>query len=628
VVPDSVRALDLLGLVYLTLDRPHDAEAVLQKAVKAAPDDMEAALHLGRTLMALRRTEEARRFLEKSEELRARGEHRIRQGATSWRDFPKVSPEVAAELALERTPRPRFVDVAPRSAFSYVTNNGFTGRKYFVEPLCGGVAILDYDNDGFMDIFLTNGAKLPELEKTGKSFHNALLRNKGDGTFEDVTHGAGLTGETLGYSLGAAAGDYDNDGWTDLYVANAGANTLYRNNGDGTFTDVTAASGLGNKPRGTLSVQAAWFDYDNDGLLDLVLSNYTLWTPETDRRCVREDGVDYYCHPKTYSPVPHRLYRNAGGGKFEDVTERTGFHRSAGKGMGIGIADFNGDGWLDVFIANDTEPNFLYVNRQGVSFEESALLLGVAYNDDAATVSAMGVDVRDYDNDGWPDIFYNNLMGQTWALFRNLSGKAFRYASLPARLVRLSEPYSGWSAAFIDYNNDGWKDIYSANGDVDSLRRHAEQHDTLFENTSGQEFVDVSAHVGEDFLRLGYQRGAAVADLNNDGSLDLVVTTLGRKPRILMNTGADGNWMLFDLRGRRSARDAIGAKIRVTTPSGRTLYNHVATSIGLMSSSDRRVHFGLGEEQSAATVEICWPSGTVQVMRNVKANQVLQIEER
>ncbi len=533
---------------------------------------------------------------------------------------------LAATLVAQTSP-PRFADIAPRSKSSYVTNNGFTGRKYFPQPLCGGVALLDYDNDGFLDIYFTNGAALPDLKKTDPSFHHALLRNKGDGTFEDVTIRSGLTGEGLGFSFGVAAADYDNDGWTDLFIANAGANTLYRNNGDGTFSDVTTNSGLDSKPPGTLSVQGAWFDYDNDGLLDLVLSNYTLWTPATDRRCVREDGIDFYCHPKTYPAVPHRLYRNLGGGKFEDVTDRAGFGKALGKGMGIGIADVNGDGWLDVFIANDTEPNFLYINQKNGTFKEQGLLLGVAYNDDAATVSAMGADVKDYDNDGWPDIFYNDLMGQVWGLFRNLAGRSFRYTSPAARIVRLSEPFSGWSAGFIDYNNDGWKDIFSANGDVDSLRAGAEQHDTLFENRGGKEFVDVSGQMGGDFLRKGYQRGAAFGDLDNDGFLDIVVTSLNRKPRVLLNSGGEGHWLLLRLIGRKSNRDAIGAKILVTTPSGRALSNHVTTSVGFMSSGDPRVHFGLAGEKVAASVEIRWPSGLVQTLTNVTADQILTVEE-
>jgi enediyne biosynthesis protein E4 len=522
-----------------------------------------------------------------------------------------------------------FVDVAPKSRFAYVTRNGFDGkRKYFPQPLCGGVAVLDYDNDGLPDLFFTNGAKFPELKKTDASFHNALLRNKGGGAFEDVTDRAKVAGETLGYSLGVAAADYDNDGWTDLFIANAGANTLYRNNGNGTFRDATAASGLGEKPPGTLSVQGAWLDYDNDGRLDLVLSNYTLWTVADDRRCVREDGVDFYCHPKTYPPVPHRIYRNAGGGKFEDVTEAAGFSKVAGKGMGIGIADINGDGQTDVFIANDTERNFLYVNGGDGTFAERGLQSGVAYDDEAATVSAMGADARDYDNDGWPDIFYNNLTTQIWGLFRNLGGRSFRYASPAAGLVTLSAPYSGWSAGFLDYNNDGWRDIYSANGDVDSLRTNAEQHDTLFENVGGKRFVDVSNDMGEHFARRGYQRGSAFADLNNDGFVDIVVTSLGRHPAILMNSGKAGaHWLSVLLTGTRSNRDSIGARVKVTTAGGRVFYDWVSPSVGFLSSSARQLHFGLGAESKVAEIEARWPSGAIARLQDVPADQVLTVRE-
>ncbi len=532
-----------------------------------------------------------------------------------------------AWLLLFAPAAPLFTDITSRSNFSYVTNNGFAaGRKYFPQPLCGGVAVLDFDNDGQMDLFFTNGAQFPEMKKSGPEFHNALLRNKGGGVFEDVTTQAGLTGE--GYSLGAAVGDFDNDGFADLFVANAGANTLYRNGGDGTFQNVTAKSGLGTKPPGTLSVQGAWVDYNHDGHLDMVLSNYTVWTPETDQRCVRADGVDYYCHPKTYPSVPHRLYRNRGNGTFEDVTDASGFGAPRGKGMGIGITDVNGDGWEDIFIANDTEPNFLFVNQKNGKFAEQGLALGVAYNDDATTVSAMGADLRDFDNDGWPDVFYNDLTEQVWGLFRNLRGKSFRYVSAATGLGPLSMPFSGWGAGFIDFDNDGWRDLYSANGDVDSLRVGAAQHDTLFQNVGGKRFVDVSAGAGAYFGRKGYQRGAAFADLNNDGFMDVVVTALGRKPAILLNAGTGGgHWLKLRLVGRKANRDSIGARISVTTPTGRTLHDWLSPSVGFLSSSDPRVHFGLGAESKATSVEIRWPGGGVLTLRDVAADRILTVEE-
>jgi hypothetical protein len=389
---------------------------------------------------------------------------------------------------------------------------------------------------------------------------------------------------------------------------------------------VTDKSGIGGKPKNTLSVVAAWFDYDNDGLLDLVVSNYTFWTPQLDINCNVGDR-QFYCDPRRYPSVPHRLYHNLGNGKFEDVTDVSGFKDAPGKGMGISIADFNHDGLLDVFVANDTDPNFLFVNKGKGKFEEEGLRLGVAYDDNAASVSSMGCDAKDFDNDGKIDIFYNNLMGQVWGLFRNL-GDSFRYYSPVSKVRKLSAMYSGWSNGFIDYNNDGWKDIYSANGDVDYVAPNAKQHDTLFENVDGKQFTDVSGEMGQDFLHLGFHRGSAFGDLNNDGSQDLVVTALNERPRIMWNSADSGNhWLVVSLTGTRSCRDAIGAEIKLTTASGRALYNHVAISVGFMSSSDKRVHFGLGAETQISSIEIRWPRGTVQKLENIKADQFLEVKE-
>lgn len=521
-----------------------------------------------------------------------------------------------------------FTNIANRSKFGYRTDNSFTGRKFFPQPMCGGIGIIDYDADGKMDLFFTNGAKLPELEKTGPEFANCLLHNNGDGTFTDVTAKAGLTGGRLGFCFGVAVADYDNDGYDDLFICNAGPNTLYRNKGDGTFEDVTAKSGLDQKPANVLSVGAAWFDYNNDGLLDLIVTNYTTWTPETDKQCFMGPGVEEYCSPTLYKSIESRLYRNLGKGRFEDVTDQSGIGKALGKGMGIAIADFDGDGWMDIFVANDTEPNFLFVNQKNGTFKESGLDLGVAYNLQGQSVSGMGCDAKDLNNDGWVDIVYNDLSGQVFGLLKNEGGKGFNDITWSSRLGTLSRNLSGWSIGFVDYNNDGWKDIYSANGDVDNLKPDARQHDTMFQNVDGATLKDATSEMGPDFGVLGYQRGSAFVDLNNDGFMDLVVTSLGEKPRILLNNAILRNhWILLDLRGTKSNRNGIGAAVKLVTGSGRTLFNHVTGSIGFMSSSDRRVHFGLGSERTIRSIEIRWPSGTTQTLQSPTADHILVVNE-
>jgi hypothetical protein len=533
-------------------------------------------------------------------------------------------------------PAPWFINVANRSDFPYKTNNDYTGRKYFPQPMAGGVALLDINNDGLLDIFLTNGAKLPNLQKTTSAYDNALLQNMGNGVFKDVTAHAGLAGKQTGYAFGVAAADFDNDGHEDLFIASAGRNTLYRNNGDGTFTDVTRGSGLDTKPANVLTVGAAWFDFDNDGLLDLILTTYTVWDPHTDPPCyldppspnTKAPRQEIYCSPHSVSSVAPRLYRNLGHGKFQDVTEPSGIGTALGKGMGVSVADFNNDGRMDIFIANDTEPNLLYINQGNGTFKEQADIYAVAYNEQGGLVSGMGSDAKDFDNDGFIDIITNDLAGQLFNFYKNTGGHSFDDGPVSTDFANLSRPFSGWSLGFIDFDNDGWLDIYSANGDVDNLKSHSKQHDTMFRNLNGTHLSDVSSQMGSDFLPLGYQRGAAFGDLNNDGFEDIVVTSLGEKPRILFNQGLNhDHWLLFDLRGHTSNRDGIGATLKLTTASGRVLYNQATTSIGLMSSADRRVHFGLAQETSATSVDIRWPSGILQHLTHLTADQIITVEE-
>ena len=518
----------------------------------------------------------------------------------------------------------RFRDVAAKAGLGFVLENDPTPRKHLVETMAGGVAAFDYDGDGLTDIYFTNGASLPSLEKTSSKYWNRLYRNVGGFRFQDVTEKAGVAG--AGYSMGAAAADYDNDGHVDLFVAGVGKNFLYHNRGDGTFEDVTQQAGIKS---GVWSIGAAWFDYDNDGLLDLFVVNYVQWSPEFDRVC--EDAsrqVRVYCHPRYFDGLPNTLYHNEGNGKFKDVSQESGIASHIGKGMGVAIADYDHDGLPDVFVANDKMPNFLFHNLGHGKFEQVALEVGAGLLDSGNPISGMGVEFRDFNNDGLPDIAFAALAGETFPLLRNKGEGLFEDATYSSHMALASRKYSGWGIGMFDFNNDGWKDLFTANSHVNDRVELFEateykQHNAVFLNRGNGTFQDVSQTAGQDFLTPRAHRGAAFADFNNDGRIDVVVSALGEAPELWENiTVGENTWLIFKLQGTKSNRDGIGAEIRVDGQA-----NQMTSALSYASSSHFGVHFGTGKLRLVGKVEIRWPSGSRQVLTNVRTNQVLLVRE-
>ena len=528
-----------------------------------------------------------------------------------------------------------FVDETARSGVNFKTANSKTSEKYLMESMVGGVAMLDFDADGLLDLFLVNGAALadpmPEGARPDKSeprYWNRLYRNDGDGTFTDVTEEAGVAGYS--YGMGAVAGDYDNDGHADLYVTNYGNNILYHNNGDGTFRDVTEQAGVGG---GGWSASAAFLDYDRDGHLDLFVTRYVVWDFQLSPFCGdRRPGYRGYCHPRHFKPISHLLYRNNGDGTFTDVSGPSGVEASPGKGLGVAVHDFDRDGWPDIFVANDSFPQQLFRNNGDDTFTETALPLGLAYDDDGKTFAGMGTDFGDYDNDGWPDIFVNALAAQRYALFRN-DGDSFEYASGPTEVARITLLHSGWGTKFVDFDNDGWKDLMVAQGHVmDNI--HLQQpfarylEPLLLMRNLGGRFEDVSQQAGPAFQVPLAARGAAFGDLNNDGRPDIVVSVLDGPALVLRNASPPENyWLLVNTVGTRSNREGIGAALRLVSGSGREQRAFVSTAGSYMSSNDKRVHFGLGSERTIRLLEIRWPSGVVQRLEGVQPNQILTVRE-
>jgi enediyne biosynthesis protein E4 len=527
----------------------------------------------------------------------------------------------------------RFEDVTGKSGLKFELRNGAIGEFHQPELMLGGVAVLDYDNDGCMDIFFTNGAAMPSLKKTGPQYFNRLFRNNCDGTFTDVTEKAGVAGE--GYSMGVAVADYDNDGYPDIFVTGVNRNILYHNRGDGTFEDVTEKAHLGGvDPHfGKLwSVSAGWIDVDNDGWLDLVVSNYVQWDPRIEPRCGTAKKP-LYCHPSAYHDTPNQLFRNNHDGTFTDITEFSGLGAQFGKGMGVAIADYDGDGLMDIFVANDSAPNFLFHNLGHGKFEEVAMLAGVALDDNGRPVASMGADFRDLDNDGRPDLIFTAMINDTYPLFRN-TGKSPVFEDVTARtgLAVATRTLTGWGIGLYDFDNDGFKDVFTANAHFPSLEESlgtaVALANSLFRNQGDGRFKDVSKTAGADFQLNGQYRGVAFADFDNDGRLDAVVSNVNGPARLFRNVTANtGHWLALKLTGTSSNRDGLGAKVAVTLANGGKLYNHSSTCVGYASSSEPMVRFGLGKEAAAKLIEIRWPSGKVQQLHDITADRVVKVRE-
>src|ERR1035441_7690590 len=526
-----------------------------------------------------------------------------------------------------------FEEIAQRAGLDFLSNSSPTPNKNQPETMVAGVALFDYDNDGYLDVYFVNGAAIPSLKKEGPAYWNRLYHNNRDGTFTDVTAKAGVAG--AGYGIGVAVGDYDNDGWPDLYVVNVTKNQLFRNNHDGTFTDVTDSAHVGGgvlDGKKMWSVSAVWLDYNNDGLLDLFVSNYCKWEVNKDPYCGSSAATRAYCHPKYYQPLPDTLYRNNGDGTFTDVSAETGVSRHYGKGMGAVMADYDGDGFMDIFVANDTLPNFLFHNIGGKRFEEVALESGVAYPESASAISGMGADFRDVDNDGRPDLWHTAIENESFPLYLNRGGDFLEVTG--KSLLLKTRTMSGWSNGIFDFDNDGWKDLFVARGNVlDNVtmfsNRRYEEPISVFRNLGNGRFQDVSAEAGADFQKAASHRGAAFGDIDNDGRVDVVVNVLNGKAKYFHNLSRpDHHWILLKLVGKKSNRMGLGAQIRITGEDGLKQYNQVTTAVGYACSSDPRVHFGLGASKTVREIEIKWPRSMRHTFRNIAADQILTIEER
>ena len=516
-------------------------------------------------------------------------------------------------------------EAKPLRGIDFILQNSPTPQKYLIETMPGGVALFDYNDDGLLDIFLVNGGRvtspmqLPEkFDRRNPRYWNRLYRQNKDGSFTDVTEAAGLANAGVGnYGMGVAAGDYDNDGFTDLFVTSYGKNILYHNNGDGTFTDVTAKAGVAG---GGWSVSAGFFDFDNDGHLDLFVTRYMEWDTKHSKTC--GGAWQTYCPPGEFPATTNLLYRNRGDGTFEDVSEKSGITAKKGRALAVAFADYDDDGFTDIFVANDGMQQFLFHNNGNGTFTECALESGAALSADGKPLSGMGAVFQDYDNDGKPDIIVTELPREIYGLYHNDGDGSFTNRSLESGLGALTAGSSGWGVGLEDFDNDGWKDLLVAQSHVldnveaiDHSLHYLEppllalNHNGRFERADSGITMPVAG------------RGLAFGDLNNDGWIDAVVTVLGGRPLVLMNRGGKQHWLTITLRGTRSNRDGLGAQVRV---NGQTRFATTAGSY--LSANDKRLHFGLGDAE-IATVDVSWPSGAHQTLKDVRADQFLEIRE-
>jgi hypothetical protein len=524
----------------------------------------------------------------------------------------------------------RFTDIRQAAGITFQHDHTFSAEKNYLETMGNGLGWIDYDQDGLMDLYFVQTAET-EWYKPPHPLRSALYHNNGDGTFTDVTEKAGVGAEGL-YGQGVAVGDYDNDGYPDLYVTGYGRAILYHNNGDGTFTDVTAKAGVGDE--GQWSTSAGWFDYDKDGYLDLLVCNYIDWSPKNNLYCgEHRPGYRAYCHPDNYRGLRLKLYHNNHDGTFTDVSEKSGIGIPEVKGMGVVLADFNNDGWTDVFVANDTWPNSLFINKKDGTFEDISFMSGVAASEDGKYEAGMGTDAADVDGDGWFDIYVTHLDFELNRLYRNNHDQTFDDATYSSGMGNKAILLSGVSAKLFDYDNDGWVDLFQVNGSMlDNISLyHSEETfmepKLMFRNLGQGKFEKVSELLGPDFMKPVVGRGSAVADFDNDGDLDIAISVSGGYPQLLRNDGGNANnWLEVMLVGTKSNRDGVGAALKLVS-EGFTQYQQRKGGMSYMSAHDPRVHFGLGQRKSIEGLEITWPSGTVDKLTNLPINQIITVKE-